>query len=194
VSIAQPRNLTIIDSVISRSRVSDIALVSVGVLLTAVAAQIQIPAFPVPFTFQTLAVLLIGATYGASRGAITMALYAAIGVLGAPVFSNASSGIEVLLGARGGFIIGFIFAAALIGKLAEMNWSSAALKMFASYVLSSLVIYAIGVPVLAMSAFSSDLFAAAVVMAPFLIWDAVKAVIAAAVLPAAWSIVKKIKK
>jgi biotin transport system substrate-specific component len=50
------------------------------------------------------------------------------------------------------------------------------------------------VPVLAMSAYSSDLFAAAVVMTPYLIWDAVKAVIAAAVLPAAWSIVKKIKK
>jgi biotin transport system substrate-specific component len=194
VSIAQPRNVTIIDSVISRSRVSDVTLVFAGVLLTAVAAQIQIPAFPVPFTFQTLAVLLIGATYGASRGAATMAVYALVGVLGAPVFSNASSGIEVILGARGGFIIGFIFAAALIGKLAEMNWSSVAFKMFASWILSSLVIYAIGVPVLAMSAYSADLFAAAAVMAPYLIWDAVKAVIAAAILPTAWAVVTKIKK
>jgi biotin transport system substrate-specific component len=194
VSIAQPRNLTIIDSVISRSRVSDITLVFAGVLLTAVAAQIQIPALPVPFTFQTLAVLLIGATYGASRGAITMAVYALVGVLGVPVFAGASSGLNVILGATGGFILGFIFAAALIGRLAELNWSSDALRMFVSYVFGSLVIYAIGIPVLAMTAFSSDLFAAATIMAPYLIWDAVKAVAAAAILPTAWAVVKKIKK
>lgn len=72
MSIAQPRNVTIIDNVISRSRVSDVALVLVGVILTALAAQVQIPALPVPFTLQTLAVLVIGATYGSSRGAITM--------------------------------------------------------------------------------------------------------------------------
>ena len=194
MSIAQPRNLTIIDSVISRSRVSDITLVFAGVLLTAVAAQIQIPALPVPFTFQTLAVLLIGATYGASRGAITMAVYALVGVLGVPVFAGASSGLGVILGATGGFILGFIFAAALIGILAELNWSSDALRMFVSYVLGSLVIYAIGIPVLAMTAFSSDLFAAAAIMSPYLIWDAVKAVAAAAILPTAWAVVKKIKK
>jgi biotin transport system substrate-specific component len=157
VSIAQPRNVTIIDNVISRSRVSDVALVLVGVILTALAAQVQIPALPVPFTLQTLAVLVIGATYGSSRGAITMGAYAIFGVLGFPVFAGGASGIAVIFGATGGFLLGFIFAAALIGRLAELNWSSDALKMFVSYVLGSIVIYAIGVPVLAMSAFASDL-------------------------------------
>lgn len=196
MSIAQSRNLTFIDTVISRSRVSDVALISAGVLVTSLAAQVQlyVPPVPVPFTLQTLAVLLIGATYGASRGAITMAVYAAIGVLGAPVFSGGSSGVEVLLGARGGFIIGFIFAAALIGRLAELKWSSNFAMMTASYALGSAVIYAIGIPVLAMAAYSSDLLAAAAVMVPFLIWDTLKALIAGAMLPAAWALVKAVKK
>jgi len=193
VSIAQPRNVTIIDSVISRSRVSDVVLVLAGVLLTALAAQVQIPALPVPFTLQTLAVLVIGATYGSSRGAITMGAYAVVGVLGFPVFAGGASGIDVIFGATGGFLLGFMFAAALIGRLAELNWSSDALRMFVSYVLGSIVIYAIGVPVLAMSAFASDLVAATTYMLPYLIWDAVKAVFAAALLPTAWVVVKKIK-
>ena len=194
MSIAQARNVTIIDNVISRSRVSDVALVLVGVLLTALAAQVQIPALPVPFTLQTLAVLVIGATYGASRGAITMGAYALVGVLGFPVFAGGASGVAVIFGATGGFILGFVFAAALIGRLAELNWSSDAVRMFVSYVLGSVVIYAIGVPVLAMSAFASDLIAAMTYMLPYLIWDAVKAVIAAALLPTAWVVVKAIKK
>ncbi len=194
MSIAQPRNVTIIDNVISRSRVSDVILVLVGVVLTALAAQVQIPALPVPFTLQTLAVLVIGATYGSSRGAITMGAYAIVGVLGFPVFAGGATGSAVIFGATGGFLLGFIFAAALIGRLAELNWSSDALKMFVSYVLGSVVIYAIGVPVLAMSAFASDLVAAMTYMLPYLIWDAVKAVIAAALLPTAWVVVKAIKK
>ena len=193
MSIAQTRNATIVDSVISRSLASDVVLVLVGVVLTALAAQVQIPALPVPFTLQTLAVLVIGATYGASRGAITMGVYAVVGVIGFPVFAGGASGIEVIFGATGGFLLGFIFAASLIGRLAELNWSSDAIKMFVSYVLGSAVIYAIGVPVLAMSAFSSDLIAAATYMMPYLIWDAVKAIAAAAILPTAWVIVKKIK-
>jgi biotin transport system substrate-specific component len=193
VSIAQTRNTTIVDSVISRSLASDVVLVLVGVVLTALAAQVQIPALPVPFTLQTLAVLVIGATYGASRGAITMGVYAVAGVIGLPVFAGGASGIGVIFGATGGFLLGFIFAASLIGRLAELNWSSDAIRMFVSYILGSAVIYAIGVPVLAMSAFSSDLVAAATYMMPYLIWDAVKAIAAAAILPTAWVIVKKIK-
>jgi biotin transport system substrate-specific component len=193
VSIAQPKNLTIVDSVISRSRATDVVLVVGGVLLTALAAQVQIPAVPVPFTLQTLAVLVIGATLGSTRGAITMGAYGLLGALGLPVFAGGGSGFGVVFGATGGFILGFIFAAALIGRLAELNWSSEIAKMFASYVLGSAVIYAIGVPVLAMSAFSSDLIAASVYMLPYLIWDAVKAVIAAALLPGAWALVKKIQ-
>lgn len=185
---------TLVDSLISRSIYSDIALVGFGVALTAVAAQIQIPVSPVPFTFQTLAVLLIGASYGYARAGITMATYALAGLVGVPVFAGYSKGPEVLVGATGGFILGFIFAAMLTGYLAERGWSKKVWKMFLNFSLGSVVIYAFGVPVLAMAAFKADLLVATQFMLPYLLWDGLKAVIAGALLPTAWAVVNKLKK
>lgn len=185
---------TIVDSVINRTLYSDIALVAFGVALTAIAAQIQIPVSPVPFTFQTLAVLLIGASYGVTRAGITMATYALAGLVGIPVFAGFSKGPEVLVGATGGFIIGFIFAAMLTGYLAQRGWSANPWKMFLNFSFGSVLIYAIGVPVLAMVAFDAELLVATQFMLPYLVWDALKAVIAGALLPTAWALVKKIKK
>jgi biotin transport system substrate-specific component len=193
LSIAQSNKITLVDRIIPRSFVGDVVLVLAGVLLTTLSAQVQIATSPVPFTFQTFAVLVIGATYGASRGAITMGSYAIVGLLGLPVFADWSAGPQVIFGATGGFIIGFIFAAALTGRLAELNWSSHYSKMFASFALGSVVIYSLGIPVLAMTAFGSDLLAAATYMLPYLLWDAVKALLATALIPTAWLIVKKIK-
>ena len=184
---------TIIDRVVPRSLVADLALIVSGAALTGVAAQLAIPASPVPFTFQTLAVLLVGATLGSVRGSLSMALYALIGIAGIPVFSGASHGIAVVTGATGGFIIGFIAAAAVVGYLAERDWSSHSVKMFVSYAIGSLVIYAVGVPVLSSVAFAGDLGAAATLMAPYLIWDAVKAIAAALLLPLAWKGAAKLK-
>lgn len=184
---------TIIDRIVPRSLVADIALIASGTALTAVAAQLAIPTSPVPFTFQTLAVLLVGATLGSLRGALSMMLYALAGAVGLPVFSDASHGVSVLFGATGGFIFGFIVAAALVGYLAEKNWSSNALKMFASYAIGSIVVYAVGIPVLAAVAFGGDLAATTIFMVPFMGWDVVKAVAAGALLPAAWKLVKKIQ-
>ena len=189
---------TIVDRVVPRSIAADIALVAAGAALTAVAAQISIPASPVPFTFQTLVVLLVGASLGSVRGALSMALYAVLGVIGLPVFAPLSdgshaTGLQAVLGATFGFVIGFIAAAFVVGLLAERNWSSHALKMFASYAIGSLVIYAFGIPVLAAVATKGDLGIAAGIMVPFLIWDAVKAVAAGALLPLAWKAVKTLK-
>ncbi|MEY4654779.1 MAG: biotin transporter BioY [Rhodoluna sp.] len=191
ITTARP---TIVDSFISRTIYSDITLVAFGVALTALAAQIQIPVSPVPFTFQTLAVLLIGASYGAARAGITMATYALAGLVGIPVFAGYSSGPEVLVGATGGFILGFIFAAMLTGYLAQKGWSTSPWKMFLNFSFGSILIYFVGIPVLAMVAFNADLQVAATFMLPYLLWDALKAVIAGAFLPSAWAVVKKIKK
>jgi len=189
---------TIVDRVVPRSKAADVALVAAGAALTAVAAQISIPASPVPFTFQTLVVLLVGASLGSVRGALSMALYAVLGVVGLPVFAplkdgSHAVGMQAVLGATFGFVIGFIAAAYVVGKLAERNWSSHVVKMFVSYAVGSLVIYAFGVPVLAAVATGGNLAIAAGIMTPFLVWDAVKAVAAAALLPLAWAGVKKIK-
>jgi biotin transport system substrate-specific component len=194
VSIAQTQNITLIDKLVARTLINNIILVVAGVALTALSAQLSIPAFPVPFTFQTLAVLVIGSTYGAARGAITMGAYALVGALGLPVFADASSGFNVLFGYSGGFIIGFIFAAALAGRLAELKWSSNVLKALVGFVISTVVIYGLGIPVLAMNAYDSDLLAATQGMLPYLGWDFVKSVIAAGLIPSAWLLVKKLDK
>jgi biotin transport system substrate-specific component len=194
--IAITRN-TIVDRVVPKGIATDVALIAAGAALTAVAAQISIPASPVPFTFQTLTVLLVGASLGSVRGALSMVLYALLGVIGLPVFAPLSDGshavgLQAVMGATFGFVIGFIAAAFVVGYLAERNWSSHAVKMFVSYAVGSLVIYAFGVPVLAAVATKGDLAIAIGIMTPFLIWDAVKAVIAAALLPLAWSGIKKL--
>ncbi|MFM6971169.1 MAG: biotin transporter BioY [Rhodoluna sp.] len=189
---------SIIDRVVPKSLTADLVLIAVGTALTAVAAQISIPASPVPFTFQTLAVLLVGTTLGAKRGALSLALYALLGIAGVPVFAPLSdgthtTGLTAILGATFGFVIGFIAAAFVVGFLAERTWSSNAFKMFASYAIGTFVIYSFGVPVLASVATKGDLNAAIQIMIPFVAWDALKAIIAATILPIAWKLVKKVR-
>lgn len=196
--IAITRN-TIVDRVVPKGIATDVALIAAGAAITAVAAQISIPASPVPFTFQTLTVLLVGASLGSVRGALSMVLYAMLGVLGLPVFAPLSDGshavgLQAVMGATFGFVIGFVAAAFVVGFLAERNWSSHAVKMFVSYAVGSLVIYAFGVPVLAAVATKGDIAVAIGIMTPFLIWDAVKAVVAAALLPLAWAGIKKLDR
>lgn len=198
MSVLAISRTTIIDRVVPRSLAADLALVAAGATLTAVAAQISIPASPVPFTFQTLVVLLVGASLGSVRGSLSMVLYALLGVFGLPVFAPLSdgshaTGIQAVLGATFGFVIGFIAAAYVVGFLAERNWSSHSVKMFVSYAVGSLVIYSFGIPVLAAVATQGNLAVAAGIMVPFLVWDAVKAILAAALLPLAWTAIKKIK-
>ena len=200
MSLAQTQNITLIDKFVSRTVVNNVILVIAGVAFTALSAQLSIPALPLPFTLQTFAVLVIGSTYGAARGSITMAVYALVGALGLPVFEGAfkegaSSGLDVVFGSTGGFIIGFIFAAAVAGRLAELNWSSNVLKALTSFVASTVVIYGFGLPVLAMIPYyDANIARAAQDMLPFLVWDAVKAVFAAALIPSAWLLVNKLKK
>ncbi len=108
IAVGRP---TIADRLFSRTLALDLVLVAAGAALTSIAAQIAIPLWPVPVTMQTLAVLLVGVSLGAVRGALSMVLYAVLGVVGLPVFSDASSGFSVIAGPTGGYIVGFIFAA-----------------------------------------------------------------------------------
>ena len=182
---------TIIDRLVPRSLAADAILVAAGAALTALAAQVSIPTpIGVPFTLQTFAVLLVGASLGSVRGAASMALYALVGLLGLPVFAEQSHGASVLFGATGGFIFGFIAAGFVVGKLAELKWSSNVLKMATAYAIGSIVIYLVGIPVLA-AVSQVDLATAIGWLVPFFIWDAVKAVAAGAALPAAWLLVGK---
>ena len=184
---------TIVDRVLPRGIVTDIALIFGAAALTALAAQVSIPtALGVPFTLQTFAVLLAGATLGSVRGALSMIVYALAGVIGLPVFADASHGVDVIFGATGGFIIGFIVAAAAIGLIAESNFGGKVLRYLSAATVGSVVIYLVGIPVLA-AVSGVDLITATGWMVPFMIWDVVKAAAAGLALPGAWKLVEKIK-
>jgi biotin transport system substrate-specific component len=183
---------TLIDRVVTRTWVSDIALVVAGTALVAVLAQVAIPLWPVPVTGQTLAVLLVGASLGAARGAASLTLYALLGAVGLPIYSEASSGWSVLLGPTGGYIIGFIASAAIVGWAAERSWDRGWYKPIITFIGGSLVVFAFGLPWLAVSlgqlGLPNDLQSVLVAgFYPFIIGGLIKAAIAAALLPALWA-------
>jgi len=163
----------------------DVALVLGGSLLTALAAQIgiRLPFSPVPITGQTLAVLLVGALLGSRRGALSMLTYLLQGLLGLPVFANGMSGLAYALGPTGGYLVGFVGAAWLTGRLAERGWDRCVWSTILAMVAGNIVLYILGLAWLSRfvgaRAFALGLF-------PFLIGDALKIVLAAAALPTGW--------
>lgn len=189
MSLQLPARTTLIDRVIPRSLATDAALILAGAVLTAIAAQIAIPMWPVPITGQTFAVLLVGAVLGASRAAISMIAYFSLGAAGLPVFTGAVAGIT--FGPTFGYLVGFIAAAAVVGWLGQLNWHRKVSGVLASFAIGNAVIYLFGLPWLAFALAhlnqASD-FGAVVAagLVPFLIGDAIKMVLAAAALPLAW--------
>ena len=168
-----------------------VVLVVAGAAITAVSAQVvwYAPWNPlVPYTFQTASVLLMGTALGWRLGVASMALYVAAGAAGLGVFAGGLSGLTDAgaLRATVGYLGGFILAAGLVGWLAERGWDRSPLSTLGLMVLGNLVIYAVGVPVL-IAVTHLDLGTAIKVGAlDFAPWDAIKIVVAAALLPLAW--------
>jgi len=169
-----------------------------GVLLTAGAAQVSIPLgfTPVPVTGQTLAVLLIGATLGARRAVASQALYWLAGAVGLPFYANGEGGWEAATGATFGYFVGFVVAAGLVGRLAERGQDRSLLTSFTAMVAGTAVIYVFGVSWLAYSlglplyaGDGNDAFTYG--LAPFLMGDLVKLVIAAALTPTVWALLNR---
>ena len=171
--------------------VRDGALVVAGAALTALAAQVSFtaPWTEVPYTLQTGSVLLVGTALGPRRGALSMALYVLVGAIGLPVYSAGTSGLSTLLGYKGGYLFAFILAGALVGWLAERRWDRSPLGMLGLMALGTLLVYAIGVPVLSLVTGLDPwtaIYKGAVVFLP---WDALKAAVAAGLIPLAWRFV-----
>lgn len=178
---------------------ADAALVVAGTALVAVAAQIAVPFWPVPLTAQTFAVLLVGTALGPLRGAASLGLYLVLGVVGLPIFSEGASGSLFAL-TTGGYIIGFVAAAALTGWLARRAWDRRVIGMFVTYLAGSVVIYAIGLPWLyfALQGMGASVWHGAMGyqtllgatlgagLVPFILGDIVKAIVAALLVPLAW--------
>lgn len=184
------------DRIGSRSLATDIALIGAGAGLTALAAQVSIPMWPVPITGQTFAVLLVGTALGAVRGSLSMVLYLALGVIGLPVFTEASSGLSKVMGPTGGYLIGFVLAAALTGWLAQRQWDRKVVGAFVSFLAGSVVIYAVGLPWLSLAlgnlGVENDLAATLQAgLLPFIPGDIFKAIVAGALLPVLWKVSAK---
>lgn len=180
---------TLIDRVLPRSLAMDVALVFGGAALTAVAAQIAIPMWPVPITGQTFAVLLVGAVLGATRGALSMITYFSLGAAGLPVFTGGVAGIT--FGTTFGYLVGFIAAAAVVGWFSQLNWHKKVSGVIASFAIGNAVIYLFGLPWLAYALsnlnLASDVVSVLVAgLVPFLVGDVIKIALAAAALPLAW--------
>jgi len=183
----------ITERVFPRSNLVSVVLVVSAAALTALAAQwvIPLPFTPVPITGQTFAVLLTGAALGAVRGAAGQILYVGAGVLGAPIFAGewGSGWSPERVGGTGGYLIGFIFAAGLVGYMAERRQDRSFATMFTAFLLSSAVIYAFGVVGLMIS-FGMSLNEAVVAgVVPFIVGDVIKAAAAVLLLPGAWRLV-----
>ncbi len=171
--------------------VRDVLLVFGGSLLVAAFAQIRMPLpfTPVPITGQTLAVLLVGAALGKNRAGLSMLLYLGMGLAGLPVFSGGAQGLAYITGATGGYLIGFVGAAYVIGWMAEKGLDRDIRTALLPFLLGEMIIYTFGLIWLAI--YVGDMSRAlALGFHPFLVGDAIKIALAVILLPGAWRLVR----
>ena len=191
-AVALPRRTVLADA-LPGDRVRDVVLVAGGALLTALLAQvaINVPPSPVPVTGQTLAVGLVGATLGARRGAASLTLYLLLGLF-LPFYSEGQSGFDIVWGASGGYLIGFIFAAGLIGYLAERGADRKVAYAFLAFVAGQIVVFAFGLAGLKLSVGETWSWTIHNGFAIFIVGGIIKALIGVLALPGAWKLVWRV--
>ena len=171
--------------------IRDAFLVLAGTALIAICAKTQVPMWPVPMTMQTWAVLLIGAAYGWRLGGITVIAYLLEGIAGIPVFAGPEAGPAYMAGTTGGYLVGFVVSAMLVGWLAERGWDRTLPRLVATLFLGSVVIFAVGVPWLAYLIGLEGALQHGLV--PFIPGMFLKLALAAAVLKAGWTVVHRLR-
>ncbi|MEJ5945538.1 biotin transporter BioY [Pseudokineococcus basanitobsidens] len=174
------------------SRARDVALVATGALGMAVMAQVAVPVpgSPVPITGQTLGLVVVAAALGPVRAVAVMGAYIAAALVGLPFYSEASGGFEAVVGATGGYVVGFVPAAYLVGLAARHGADRRVLRALPLFVAGQLVVFAVGVPWLALTTGMGATQAVAAGFTPFLLGGAVKALLAAGLLPGVWALVR----
>ncbi|WP_322409227.1 biotin transporter BioY [Microbacterium invictum] len=191
--IARPSSRT-------RAFAVDAALVSAGALFVAVLAQVSIPLWPVPITGQTLGVIVVGAALGARRGALSLTAYLLAGLAGLPVFADFTGTLAAVAKPSFGFIIGFIAAAAVAGWFAERAWDRRPALAFLGFAAASVIPFLFGIPYMALIlnvVAGMDLSFWQILelgLFPFIVGGIVKAAIAAALIPAAWALVRRLDR
>lgn len=179
--------------VLPTTRTMSFLLVIAAAGLTALAAQwrIPLPFTPVPITGQTFAVLITGAALGWKLGATGQTLYLAAGALGFPVFADATGGVDIIQGPTGGYLVGFVIAAGVVGALAEHRQDRTFPTMFTAFVAGSAIIYTAGVVGLIAATGWSITEAMEKGVMPFLLGDLLKATAAGLLLPTTWKLLDR---
>lgn len=174
---------------------TDALLVLAGTTLVALAAQVSIPLpfTPVPITGQTFAVVLVGASLGAVRGFSSLLLYWLVGIAGAPVYADQTHGWEKFMGPTGGYIIGFVVAAAVTGWLAERRWDRRLSSSITAMLTGNVIIYLAGLPWLAAEIDTNLEGTLEAGLYPFVIGDLLKLYLAGVLLPGAWRLVERLR-
>ena len=164
----------------------DVACIVGGSFFIALAAQVAIPLpfSPVPITGQTLAVLFTGALLGSRRGGLCLLLYLAEGAAGLSVFAGGTAGLARLTGPTGGYLVGFVAGAFLMGLLAERGWDRRVETTLVAMLVGNTAIYAFGLPWLACFVGGARVLASGLL--PFIPGDLLKLLLATALLPSAW--------
>ena len=170
-----------------------LALVLGGSALIAVAAQVSIPMFPVPMTLQTLAILAVGLTLGARLGAMALLAYLAEGAAGLPVFANGGAGVAYMMGPTAGFLVGFVMMGFVAGYASDKGLTRSFIGAGIVALIASALLYVPGLayPAAAMGKTFPELFSGW--MLPFVIGDAVKAVLAALIVTGGWAALSRRK-
>lgn len=177
------------DSVLLRN----VILAVLGSLALWVSAKIKVPFYPVPMTMQPFVVLMIGMAFGWKLGASTVLLYLAEGASGLPVFAGTPEkgiGIAYMLGTTGGYLFGFVVAAAAVGWLAERGWDRNVITTAVAMFVGTALIYAFGILWLG-SVVGWDKPVLQWGMTPFLLGDLAKIVLASLLMPAIWKVLHK---
>ncbi len=169
----------------------DAIIVICGSLLVGLSAQVKIylPFSPVPITGQTFAVLMLGALLGSRRGGLAMVAYLVEGLMGLPVFAS-GIGLAALLGPAGGYLVGFVPAAYIVGRLAEEGWDRRVLTTIAAMIIGDAVLLTFG---FAWLAILTDVKTALVAgLISFIPGDILKIAIAAVALPGGWKLLARL--
>jgi len=173
------------------------ACAAAGSLLVAGLAQVsfRVPWTPVPYTGQTLGVLLVGAALGPGLGAVSLGLYLLEGAAGLPFFASGASGAGLLgfAAVTGGYLWGFVLAAAVVGALARRGWDRSVRSAIGGFFVGEVVLYAVGVPWLMGALHVGITKGLEYGLYPFVIGDAVKLMLAAGSLPGAWRLLGRFR-
>jgi biotin transport system substrate-specific component len=164
------------------------AMVALGVVILTLASKLQVPFWPVPMTLQTLAVLMIAATAGARLGTATVLAWLALGAVGAPVFAT-GAGLAYMAGPTGGYLAGFLVAAAVVGRLADSGYGRTLPSALVMLLAGEVVIYGLGVGWLAVL-FGAEK-AITLGLMPFIPAEILKVALGTALLAAAWKQAKR---